>query len=67
MSDSAATTSDKAFRVTEWAQLYGDDLAGKLRLDEQDDAETLAVIEDALQVAHEYLQERALRYFGGSA
>lgn len=41
----------RAFRVMEWANLNGDDLAGVLRLDPDDDADLLAVIDDALLAA----------------
>jgi hypothetical protein len=39
---------ERAFRVMEWADLNGDDLASSLRLDPDDDAELLEIINDAL-------------------
>ena len=51
LNDATAEQVDRCDNVIEWANLYGDDLAGALRLDEHDDAETLSVIEDALWCA----------------
>ena len=50
---SAAWSAEKerAFRVMEWADLYGGQLDDVLRLDPEDDAETLAIINDALLAA----------------
>lgn len=49
----AAWSSEKerAFRVMEWADLHGNELDVVLRLDPEDDAETLAIINDALLTA----------------
>ena len=60
--DSAETSAhfERANRVVEWANHYGDDLAGALRLDPDDDAETLTVIEDALWCAWIVLQAERL-------
>ena len=41
---------DRAERVEQWANLYGDDIAGQLR--DEEDAEAVAVIDDALWCAH---------------
>lgn len=53
--------SDRAYSVMQWADLHGDDLAGKLRLDPEDDAHTLEVLNEALLLAGEcyYLASEA--------
>ncbi len=50
---SAAWSAEKerAHRVMMWADLNGSDLSDILRLDPEDDAEVLAIINDALLAA----------------
>lgn len=51
-SDAAwSVEKERAFRVMEWADLNGNQLEDVLRLDPEDDAETLAIINDALLAA----------------
>ena len=42
---------ERAHRVMMWADLYGSDLAGVLRLDDEYDSELLSIINDALAAA----------------